>query len=102
MKIKKNDKVRIMAGKDKGREGVVEKVLPKKGKVIVVGVNISKKHARSRGNKGRGGIIDITVPLSMANVALLCPKCGRLTRVEYQQDKNEEKVRICKKCREVI
>lgn len=88
-----------MAGKDKGREGVVEKVFPKENKVLVGGVNISKKHAKaSRGRKG--GIIDVVRPLPLASVAPICPKCGKPTRFGFKL--TPEKVRFCKKCREVI
>lgn len=99
-KVKKGDKVKITAGKDKGKEGLVEKVLPKKNKVLVQGVNIYKKHARARRQGEKGGIVDLVKPLSMANVALICPKCSQMTRVSFRQDHN--KVRICKKCQEVI
>lgn len=102
MKIKKNDKVKVMAGKDKGREGVVEKVFLKEDKVLVIGVNMYKKHKKSRGERDKGGIIDITKPLPVANVSLICPKCGKATRVGYLLDKTGGKSRICKKCKEII
>jgi large subunit ribosomal protein L24 len=102
MKLKKNDKVKITAGKDKGREGIVEKVFPKKGKILVTGINMYKKHAKKRTERGSSGIIDIAKPLSVANMALICPKCGKVTRVGYQIDKSGTKVRICKKCKEII
>lgn len=103
-KLKKGDKVKIMAGKDKGREGTVEKVFPKEGKVLVSGINIYKKHSRGQGKegKGAGGIIDIVLPLSQASVALLCPKCGKPTRIGFQILTNAGKVRVCRKCKEVI
>lgn len=97
MKIKKGDKVKVVGGKDKDREGMVEKVFPKRGKVLIPQVNIYKKH--SRPSPGRqGGIVDITRPLPVANVALICPLCGKLTRVGYKEISGE-KVRICKKCK---
>lgn len=99
LKIKKGDKVKIMAGKDKGREGVVEKVLLKENKVLVTGINIFKKHTRG-GKAKKGGIIDIIKPLPLSNVAVLCPKCGKTTRLGFRQD--GKKVRICKKCQEAI
>lgn len=102
MKIKKNDKVKVMAGKDKGREGVVKKVFLKENKVLVSGINMYKKHKKSRGDKDKSGIIDITKPLPTANVSLICPKCGKTTRVGYLVDKTGSKSRICKKCKEVI
>jgi len=96
MKIKTKDKVRLLAGKDKGREGVVEKVFPKRGKVLVSGINIYKKHAKSAPGRP-GGIIDLARPLPASNVALICPACGKPTRVGYKQTA-DQKVRICKKC----
>ena len=102
MKIKKGDKVKVMAGKDKGRDGIVEKVFIKAGKILVGGVNIYKKHAKSRGGKDKGGIIDITKPLPASSLSLICPKCGKVARVGYQVDKDKTKTRICKKCKEVI
>lgn len=100
MKIKTKDKVRLLAGKDKGREGTVEKVFPKRGKVLVSRVNIYKKHAKSAPGRP-GGIIDLARPLSASNVALICPACGKLTRVGYRVNQ-DKKVRICKKCKGVI
>jgi len=104
-KIKRGDKVKIVSGKDKGREGVVEKVFPRKATVLVSGVNLYKKHARARGAGKPGGIIDITKPLPVAKVALICPRCGRQTRVGYQlskEEKKQTKTRFCKKCKETI
>lgn len=100
LKIKKGDKVRVTKGKDKGREGTVEKVFPRGNKVLITGVNIYKKHAKSgRGGK-KGGIIDVIKPLPISNVAPLCPKCNKPTRFGYRM--KPEKLRICRKCGEVI
>ena len=101
MKLRKGDKVKVMVGKDKGRTGKIEKVLPKANKVIVDGVNVYKRHLKPRGEKKPGGIVDIVKPLFAANVALVCPKCGQVARIGYQVTK-DEKVRICKKCKEPI
>ncbi len=101
MKLKRGDKVKVVAGKDKGREGTIEKIFPKKMKVLVSGVNVYKKHSRARGQGQTGGIIDIVFPLPSSAVALICPKCGSQTRVGFQITKGE-KLRICKKCKEVI
>ena len=102
MKLRKNDKVQVMAGKDKGRTGIIEQVFSKTGKILVGGVNIYKKHTKSRGGKDKGGIIDITKPLPVASLSLICPKCGKVVRVGYQIEKSGEKARICKKCKEII
>ena len=100
LKFKIGDTVKITAGKDKGREGKIEKTIPSKNAVIVPGVNLYKKHVKgSQGQKG--GIYDIPRPLNMAKVALICPLCKKPTRVGIRIVKNE-KVRICKKCKKEI
>lgn len=96
MKIKKGDKVRVLLGKDRGKEGTVEKTLPKKGKVYVERINLYKRHVRKMQNV-EGGIIEIPKPLDISNVALICPNCKKVTRVGYKLD-GDSKVRVCKKC----
>jgi large subunit ribosomal protein L24 len=96
MKIKKGDRVRVLTGKDRGKEGEVMRAIPAEGKVIVDGVNVVKKHQKATRATMQGGIIDKDMPIPVANVALLCPKDGP-TRVGYKID-GGEKVRICKKC----
>lgn len=102
MKLRKGDKVKVTAGKDRGREGVVEKVFPKEDKVLVTGVNIYKKHIKARGEGKPGGIVEIARPLAVAKVALLCPKCKQLTRIGFQLEEKKKKSRICKKCQQKI
>lgn len=102
MRLKKGDQVIIIKGKDKGRKGKIEKVFSKVGKVLVPGINVFKKHARKQSEKKPGGIIDIVKPLSVSNVALVCPKCGKPTRIGYQIDKSGTKNRICRKCQAII
>lgn len=103
MKLKKGDKVKIVAGKDRGKEGVIERIFPRENKVLVPGVNVYKKHTKARGGEKptAGGIVDLVVPLPIANVALICPKCTQATRVGFKKE-GKEKFRVCKKCREVI
>ena len=101
MKIKKGDKIKIIAGKDRGREGVVEKVIPKERKVVVAGCNLYKKHVKPRREGDKGGVIEITRPLDTAKVALICPKCKKTTRVGYKIQ-GKEKFRICRRCGERI
>lgn len=101
MKLRRGDKVKVVSGKDKGRTGKIEKVFPKKNKVLVAGVNVYKRHLKPRGEKKPGGIVDIVKPLAVANVALICSKCGQITRVGYQLTQTE-KIRICKKCQKPI
>ena len=97
MKIKKGDRVVVLQGKDRGKEGVVMRALPSKGKVIVEGVNIAKKHQKPTRATMQGGIIDKDMPLDVSNVALLCPKDGA-TRVGYKLTEGGDKARICRKC----
>ena len=100
MKIRKGDKIKVIAGKDKGREGKIEKIFPKEGKVIVPGINLYKKHVKGYGDV-KGGIYDLPRPLVYAKIALLCPKCKKVTRVAFRMA-GKEKVRICTKCRKEI
>ena len=101
MKIKKGDKIKIIAGKDRGREGVVEKVIPKGRKVVVAGGNLYRKHVKPRREGEKGGVIEITRPLDIAKVALICPQCKKATRVGYKMQ-GKEKFRVCRKCGEKI
>ena len=98
LKIKKGDRVRVLTGKDRGKDGNVTRVLPAAGKVIVDGVNVAKKHQQATKATMQGGIIDKDMPLPVANVAHLCPSCGKPTRVGYKIDGDGTKVRVCKKC----
>lgn len=88
--------MRILLGKDRGKEGIVEFVLAKGNKVFVEGVNLYKKHVKKVGDV-EGGIINIPKPLDISNIALLCPNCSKLTRVGYTKT-GDTKVRVCKKC----
>jgi len=96
VKFKIGDTVKITAGKDKGREGKIEKVLPDEGKVIVPGVNLYKKHVKGFGDV-KAGIYDIPRGLGFGKIALICPKCKKMTRVGFKFA-GEDKVRFCKKC----
>ncbi len=100
-KIKREDLVVVIAGKDKGKKGKVIRVLPKKQRLVVEGVNIVKKHQRPTATKP-GGIIEMPAPIHVSNVMLLCPKCGQATRVGFTFLEDGTKVRKCKKCGEVI
>lgn len=96
MKIKKGDKVKILLGKDQGKEGKVAFVLGKENRVFVEGVNLYKRHVKKQGSI-EGGIINIPKSLNVSNVALICPNCKKPTRVGFKFEGNE-KLRICKKC----
>lgn len=101
MKLHKGDTVIVTIGKDKGKKGKIDRVFPKENTVLVNGMNMYKRHMKKRDEKNPGGIIEIPRPLSVAKVALLCPSCGKPTRVGYLVTKNE-KVRICRKCEKKI
>ncbi len=96
MKIKKGDRVRVLPGKDRGKEGQVSRVLVGEGKVIVDGLNVAKKHQRATRATMQGGIIDKEMPIPISNVALLASD-GRPTRVGYRFDDKGNKVRIARR-----
>jgi large subunit ribosomal protein L24 len=98
LKIRKGDRVRVLTGKDRGKEGNVMRSIPREGKVIVDGVNVARKSQRPTRTTQQGGIIDKDMPLPVSNVALVCPACGRPTRVGYKVDPSGTKVRVCRKC----
>ena len=95
-KIKKGDNVKILAGKDSGRTGKVDRVLIKTDKVVVAGANIYKRSVKKMGDN-QGGIIDLVKPMDISNVALVCPSCKKITRVGFKVE-GKEKIRICRKC----
>lgn len=96
LKFKKGDTVKITAGKDKGREGKIEKMIPSVLKVVVPGVNLYKKHVKGFGDV-KGGVYDIPRALGFGKIALMCPKCKKMTRIGFKFA-GSEKIRICKKC----
>ena len=97
MKLHKGDRVRVLTGKDRGKEGEIVRAIPKAGKVIVEGVNTAKKHQRAVRATMQAGIIDRDMPVPVGNVALICSSCGP-TRVGYRFDERGDKTRICRKC----
>jgi large subunit ribosomal protein L24 len=97
MKIKKGDRVRVLSGKDRGKEGVVMRALPTEGKVIVDGVNIAKKHQKPTKMTMQGGIIDKDMPIDASNVAVIDPSDGKPTRVGYKIDADGHKTRISRR-----
>lgn len=96
-KYKVGDEVQITIGKDKSKKGKVEKVIQKENKLVVAGVNLYKRH-RKVSQKQRAGIFEITRPILASKVAIICPKCGKATRVGFILEA-KTKVRICKKCK---
>ena len=97
MNIKKDDKVVVLSGKDKGKEGKILSADPKALKVIVEGMNVATKHQKPRKQGEEGGIIKVETPIYASKVQLVCPKCGKATRVAHKIE-GDKKVRVCKKC----
>ena len=102
MKIRKNDTVLVITGKDKGKKGKVRFSHPKDEQVVVEGINFIKKHAKAKGRARQAGIIELEAPIHISNVMLLCNKCNRPIRIGFQFLEDGKKVRICRSCREVI
>ena len=100
-RIRKNDTVQVLAGKDKGKRGAVVRILPDKDAVIVSGLNIVKKAMKKRSQQDQGGIAEVEAPLNISNVAIVCKKCGRPVKIGYKID-GEKKIRVCRKCGEIL
>ena len=102
MKIKINDKVKIIAGKDNGKIGKVIKSLPQVGKIVVEGLNTVNKHTKPDRAGGKGQKITVAMPINISNTMLVCPNCGKESRVGYIVMESGEKLRVCKKCKQPI
>ena len=100
--IKKNDTVTVIAGKDKGKNGKVLRVIPKKDRVIVEKINMIKRHMKPSQQTRQGGILEKESPIHISNLMLICSKCTDPTRVGYKTLDDARKVRYCKKCQEVL
>lgn len=98
MTIKKGDNVLVIAGKDKGRQGAVEKVLSAKNRIVVTGINMRKKHLKRSQQNPRGGIIEYPGALSRANLMVVCPHCSKPTRVGHTMGAEGKRYRFCKHC----
>lgn len=101
-KIKKDDTVLVIAGRDRGKIGKVKKVFPRRMRALVEEVNIVKRHMRARGPERPSGIVEMEAPVHISNLMLICPNCGQPTRVGFRFLEDGKKVRYCKKCNEVI
>ncbi|NJB69485.1 large subunit ribosomal protein L24 [Desulfobaculum xiamenense] len=102
-KIRKDDKVMVIAGKDKGKVGKVLKIMRKKDTVLVEQVNMVKRHTKANPyTQQAGGIVEKEAPIAISNVALICDACTKPTRVGYKLTADGQKVRFCKKCNEII
>jgi large subunit ribosomal protein L24 len=102
MEIKKGDKVKILTGKDRGKTGKVLKVVKESGKVSVEGVNMRTKHMRPKKEGEKGQRIQFPAPMDLSNIILICQKCSKPTRIGTKRLEDKSKVRVCKKCKEVI
>jgi len=100
-KIKKGDIVMVITGEDKGKTGKVIEVISKESRIRVEGVNIVKRAVRKSQQYPQGGFVEFPAPIHISNVKLVCPKCGKTTRPKYKII-NEKKVRVCRKCEEII
>ncbi|MBK6860590.1 MAG: 50S ribosomal protein L24 [Saprospiraceae bacterium] len=99
-KIKKGDKIRVISGSNKGKEGIVSQIVSEKNRAVVEGINIVKKHMKPT-NNNPGGIVEFSAPIHISNLSLLDPKSGKPTRVGYEI-RNDQKVRVSKKSGEII
>ena len=102
MRIRKNDQVRVISGKSKGKEGKILRHMPVKGMVVVEGVNMVSRHVRPSQKNPQAGIIKQEAPIYAAKVMLVCPQCGVPTRVGSSFLESGKKVRVCRKCGEII
>lgn len=102
MKIKKGDLVKIISGKDKGKQGKIIRSIPKEDKIVVEGLNLRIKHLKPRRQGEKGQRIQFPASLNVSKVMLICPKCSRPTRVGYKFLEDKSKERICKRCGEII
>ena len=98
LKVKKNDKIKMLQGKDRGKTGKVLRIDPSKERLYVEGVNIIKRHTRKKSQSQPGGIISKEGPVNISNVVVVCPNCNKTTRIGFMLKDSGDKVRVCKKC----
>jgi len=102
IRLKKNDLVEVITGKEKGKTGKILKVLREKNQVLVEKVNMIKRHTRPSPTSGQGGIMEKEAPLTVSKVMLICPKCATATRFHLTVTAEGKKARVCRKCKELI
>jgi len=102
MKIRKNDAVLVIAGKDRGKKGKVRYAHPKEGRLLVEGINFTKRHARATKGARQAGIIEREMPIRVSDVMLVCSRCNKPVRIGFRFLEDGRKVRICRSCGEVI
>ena len=98
MNVRKNDKVVVLSGKDKGKQGEVLRAMPAEGKVVVQGVSVATKHQKARKQGEESSIIKVETPIYACKVMVVCPKCNKPTRVAHKVGADGKKVRVCKHC----
>ena len=102
IRIRKGDEVEVIAGKDRGKRGTVQEVMTTDHRVVVAGVNIAKRHRKANPQRNiKGGIVEQPAPLALSKVMLVCPHCGKPTRIGHRME-GDEKDRVCKRCGETI
>ena len=101
MKIKKNDQVKILSGKDRGKIGKVLRVIPKSSKALVEGLNLVKKHSRPKRQGEKGQRVSVPAPINLSNLMLVCPKCSKPSRVGFKVTE-KAKFRVCKRCKSEV
>ncbi|MFA5063191.1 MAG: 50S ribosomal protein L24 [Candidatus Omnitrophota bacterium] len=101
-KIKKNDIIQVIKGKDKGKKGKVIQIFNESGRALVEGINLAKKHKRQTRQDQKGGIVSIEMPIALSNIMLVCKHCDKAARVGFLILKDGTKSRVCKSCKEVI
>ena len=100
MKIKKGDKILVVRGKDRGKTGKVSRTDAVKNKLVVEGINLHKKHVKPKKSGEKGQRVEVAAPLSISNVKIICPKCGKAARIGVKILETKEKVWVCKKCKQ--
>jgi len=102
VRLKKGDNVLVISGEDKGKKGKIVKIFPKENRVIIEGMNLLKKHMKPTQKSPQGGIVRQEGPVQISNVRLICNKCDKPTSVKHGLTKEQKKVRVCKKCGEIM
>jgi large subunit ribosomal protein L24 len=102
MKIRKEDNVLVIAGKDKGKKGKIRFVYPRQNRVLIEGVNMIKTHSRARQQVKQAGLIEREAPINISNVMLVCTRCNKPARVGFKILDDGRKMRICRSCKEAI
>ncbi len=102
LRIRRNDTVEVITGRDRGRRGKVQQVLPKKMLLMVEGLNVVKRHQKATGTVRQAGIISKEAPLTVSKVKLVCPQCNKAIRVGFQFLEDGRKVRVCRSCKQMI